>query len=128
MAIGLPVFPGLKSCSIKNDQLCTYTVIFARYLSSKPTPPSEGFLFLYCSVQQSYPGRYAAVYLNGDYGKPNLTTRAYTAGSITVNLAPSPSFPSAVITPPCRPAIFLQRARPKPVPSYSSFGCSLEKV
>lgn len=49
-------------------------------------------------------------------------------GNRMVKEAPFPSEPTACIVPPCLSTIRLQRANPKPVPSYLSFGCSRTKL
>src|SRR5712692_2588038 len=53
---------------------------------------------------------------------------ASTAGSVNLNVDPFPGSDSTQIRPPCCSTIFLQMAKPIPVPSYSSRLCKRWKI
>ena len=57
-----------------------------------------------------------------------IVAAAAFAGMVKWNLAPFPGSGSTHMRPPCRSTIFLQMAKPMPVPGYSSRPCRRWKM
>lgn len=61
-------------------------------------------------------------------GARNLFPWGHVFGRVKKNVEPFPGSDSAQTRPPCLSTIFLQMARPMPVPTYSLFECNRWKI